>query len=253
MAHRRPRHRPCPHGSCRRAAERHAGPRRHDDADRRQRTRSDRRLANAGVAGRDIPLRGLVAAAWKTYQGSGWEARAEARTTDGRVVGAAEAMCTRDERTWKNRDEFAIRSMAQTRAMSKALRGPLGFVITLAGRASTPAEEMPSEAPASDPPLGGADRPRSGQPVPGQSRADNDRHRGRRTGRRGVRRGAKFGQVLRRRDTRRGGPAGPPAGAGQRPGRTGRFGPPRGRRLTAEIWPRDTDHQARAFRTDPKN
>ena len=33
--------------------------------------------------------------------------------------------------------------MAQTRATSKALRQPLGFVITLAGFDPTPAEEMP--------------------------------------------------------------------------------------------------------------
>ena len=73
--------------------------------------------------------------------GHGWEARAEARTVDGRVVGSGEAMVTRDERNWKRADEYAIRSMAQTRAMSKALRGPLGFVVTLAGRDATPAEE----------------------------------------------------------------------------------------------------------------
>ena len=76
---------------------------------------------------------------------AGWEARAEAKTVDGRVVGSAEAMVTRDERNWKNADDYALRSMAQTRAMSKALRGPLGFVITLAGRNPTPAEEMPSD------------------------------------------------------------------------------------------------------------
>jgi hypothetical protein len=35
--------------------------------------------------------------------------------------------------------------MAQTRATSKALRQPLGFVMTLAGYAATPAEEMPRE------------------------------------------------------------------------------------------------------------
>lgn len=73
--------------------------------------------------------------------GGGWEARAEARTVDGRVVGAAEAMCTHAERNWEHSDEYAVRSMAQTRAMSKALRGPLGFVITLAGHDATPAEE----------------------------------------------------------------------------------------------------------------
>jgi hypothetical protein len=35
--------------------------------------------------------------------------------------------------------------MAQTRATSKALRQPLGFVVTLAGFNATPAEEMPRE------------------------------------------------------------------------------------------------------------
>lgn len=75
--------------------------------------------------------------------GNGWEARAEARRLDGTVVGSAEAMCTRDERNWKNADEYAIRSMAQTRAMSKALRGPLGFVVALGGLDTTPAEEVP--------------------------------------------------------------------------------------------------------------
>lgn len=74
----------------------------------------------------------------------GWEARVEARTRDGGVVGSAESMCMRSENTWKNRDEFAIRSMAQTRATSKALATPLRFVAVLAGFAGTPAEEMPS-------------------------------------------------------------------------------------------------------------
>jgi len=78
----------------------------------------------------------------------GWEARVEAHTLDGRVIGAAEAMCTRAESRWKSADDYALRSMAQTRATSKALRGPLGFVVTLAGYQATPAEEMPADAPA---------------------------------------------------------------------------------------------------------
>jgi hypothetical protein len=83
---------------------------------------------------------------WTRELADGWEARVEARTLDGRVVGAAEAMCTKAERTWASRDAYALRSMAQTRATSKALRGPLGFVVTLAGYEATPAEEMPAEA-----------------------------------------------------------------------------------------------------------
>lgn len=79
---------------------------------------------------------------WTRPVDRGWEARAVARTMAGATVGSAEAMCTRAERTWSNRDEYAIRSMAQTRALSKALRLPLGFIVELAGFAATPAEEM---------------------------------------------------------------------------------------------------------------
>ena len=45
----------------------------------------------------------------------------------------------------KPRDDYALRSMAQTRATSKALRQPLGFVMSLAGFDPTPAEEMPRQ------------------------------------------------------------------------------------------------------------
>jgi hypothetical protein len=82
---------------------------------------------------------------WSRPLENGWEARAEARTLDGRVVGAAEAMCTRAERNWARRDDFAVRSMAQTRALSKALRSPLGFTMTLAGHPAIPAEEADAE------------------------------------------------------------------------------------------------------------
>lgn len=78
-----------------------------------------------------------------TVEGHDWEARVEARTMDGRTIGGAEAMCSRNEHTWSKRDDYALRSMAQTRAVSKALRGPLGFIVALAGYATTPAEEMP--------------------------------------------------------------------------------------------------------------
>jgi len=74
--------------------------------------------------------------------GNGWEARVTAQTLAGQVVGAAEAMCSREERTWAKRDDYAIRSMAQTRATSKAMRLPLGFVMQLAGYSPTPVEEM---------------------------------------------------------------------------------------------------------------
>jgi hypothetical protein len=72
----------------------------------------------------------------------GWEARCEARTLDGRTIGAADSMCLRNEDRWKDSDDFEIRSMAQTRAMSRALASVLRFIPTLAGMAGTPAEEM---------------------------------------------------------------------------------------------------------------
>lgn len=76
----------------------------------------------------------------------GWEARVEARRADGAIVGAAEAECLISEKTWANRDDYARRSMAQTRAVSKAMRGPLGFIMTLGGFDPTPLEEMPRES-----------------------------------------------------------------------------------------------------------
>jgi hypothetical protein len=84
---------------------------------------------------------------WTKRIEGGWEARVEARTMDGRTIGAAESMCSKAEgKPWNERPDYALRSMAQTRATSKALRGPLGFVVTLAGYDATPAEEMPTGA-----------------------------------------------------------------------------------------------------------
>jgi hypothetical protein len=104
---------------------------------------------------------GLTAAiAWtRRIEGdvAAWEARAEVRTLDGRTVGAAEAMCSAAEANWRRRDEYAIRSMAQTRATSKALRLVVGWIAALAGfDASLSAEEASvelAEGPATTPQL----------------------------------------------------------------------------------------------------
>jgi hypothetical protein len=77
---------------------------------------------------------------------TGYQATVEARTMAGAVVGRADAECTRDEPKWTDKDSFQLRSMAQTRASSKALRMPLGFVVKLAGYETTPAEEMEAAA-----------------------------------------------------------------------------------------------------------
>lgn len=77
------------------------------------------------------------------YQRDGWEARVAAvHIGSDNVLGVAEQMCVRDEPTWKGREDFALRGMAQTRATSRALRIPLGFVMKLAGFEATSAEEM---------------------------------------------------------------------------------------------------------------
>jgi len=79
--------------------------------------------------------------------GKGWESRAVVVTANGTAVGAGEGMCSRSESTWAKRDDFAIRAMAQTRAMSRALRGVLAWIVVLAGYKPTPAEEMPDDIP----------------------------------------------------------------------------------------------------------
>jgi hypothetical protein len=76
--------------------------------------------------------------------GDGYVARVEARTLDGRVVGAAESECSRGERKWRTADAYAIRSMAQTRAIGRALRAPLGQIVVLAGYEPAGAEEIPA-------------------------------------------------------------------------------------------------------------
>jgi len=76
----------------------------------------------------------------------GYESRYEARTRDGAVVGAGVARCTRSEQTWRGREDFALMSMAQTRATSRALKAPLGWIVALAGYSATPQEEMPTES-----------------------------------------------------------------------------------------------------------
>lgn len=81
----------------------------------------------------------------------GWEAAVEVVNANGVVIARAEAECLRSEKNWSNRDDFALKSMAQTRCMGKALRMPLGWIAVLAGYAATPEAEMPREASQSAP------------------------------------------------------------------------------------------------------
>lgn len=73
----------------------------------------------------------------------GYRAIVAAQTRDGAVIGRASALCMRNESRWAQADEYAVSSMAQTRAISKCLRAPLGFIMQLAGFAPTPESEVP--------------------------------------------------------------------------------------------------------------
>ena len=58
------------------------------------------------------------------------------------VVGTGFALCSKAEAKKATFDEYAILSMAQTRAIGKAFRNVIGWIIKLAGYEPTPAEEM---------------------------------------------------------------------------------------------------------------
>ena len=80
---------------------------------------------------------------WSKKIENGYEAFVELiRMTDAMVIGGASAICTREEKNWQNRDEFALKSMSATRATGKAFRLGFAWIMNLAGYESTPAEEM---------------------------------------------------------------------------------------------------------------
>jgi hypothetical protein len=79
------------------------------------------------------------------------------RLSDGSQVGRASAMCgSADDRPWNSRAEYNRRSMAVTRATSRAFRMQYSWIMALAGYEPTPAEEMPVPAPRQVQPAGTA-------------------------------------------------------------------------------------------------
>lgn len=60
----------------------------------------------------------------------------------GNVMGTGFAVCSKLEAKKKTFDDYAILSMAQTRAIGKAYRNLIGWVMKMTGYESTPAEEM---------------------------------------------------------------------------------------------------------------
>jgi hypothetical protein len=61
---------------------------------------------------------------------------------DNNVKGRGIAICSKAESRKSSFDEYAIASMAQTRAVGKAFRLLIGWVLKTAGYETTPAEEM---------------------------------------------------------------------------------------------------------------
>lgn len=102
-----------------------------------------------------------------TSDGDEMAFRAKASVVDTRTgirVGGAEAICSSKEKNWEGKDYYQISSMAQTRAMAKALRSVLAFVVVLAGYEATPAEEMESRQ--TPPQAQGRPRPPQGKQSP---------------------------------------------------------------------------------------
>jgi hypothetical protein len=76
--------------------------------------------------------------------GFSWESKYSV-VKDGVEIASASAMCGREETKWARREEFALKSMAQTRAQARAIAAAARWIVTLAGYAGTPAEEMPQD------------------------------------------------------------------------------------------------------------
>jgi len=72
-----------------------------------------------------------------------WKADAEiVNLKTGEIIGRGFAICSNKESKKKSFDEYAVLSMAQTRAIGKAYRNLIGWVMKLAGYEATPKEEM---------------------------------------------------------------------------------------------------------------
>lgn len=74
-----------------------------------------------------------------------YRAVAELLDLAGNRIGLGIAICSNLEVNKKSFEEYAVASMAQTRAIGKAYRNKFAFVIKMAGYEPTPSEEMPPE------------------------------------------------------------------------------------------------------------
>jgi hypothetical protein len=81
------------------------------------------------------------------------------------VISRGFAICSNKENKKKAFDEYAVLSMAQTRAIGKAYRNVIGWVIKLAGYEATPSEEMKPAGSAETPAPAATPAPKSKEPA----------------------------------------------------------------------------------------
>ena len=81
------------------------------------------------------------------------------KNLQGQIISQAQSECSNDEESKKNYEDYAIRSMAETRAVSKALRLALGWIMKLTGYEPTPAEEVDEKHITEQPIKDGNDNP----------------------------------------------------------------------------------------------
>ena len=96
------------------------------------------------IAGAFTGLYPVVEAVENLSEGNFYKYRAEVslRDKEGNKVGYGVAICTNKEPGKTSFDEYAVASMAQTRAVGKAFRLKIGWLLKVAGYETTPAEEM---------------------------------------------------------------------------------------------------------------
>lgn len=97
------------------------------------------------IAGAFVGITPIVTNVENLSEGDCYKYRAEVKLVQygsDTPIGYGVAICTNKEANKRNFDEYAVCSMAQTRAISKAYRLAIGYLMKLAGYEATPAEEM---------------------------------------------------------------------------------------------------------------
>lgn len=68
-------------------------------------------------------------------------AEVQLKTVQGQIISMAQAICSNNEAKKRGQEEYAIFSMAQTRATGKAFRLAFSWLVKMAGYEATPSEE----------------------------------------------------------------------------------------------------------------